>query len=179
MSLLSLQLFACIFLLDLVPSCQQALSLSKPLDLAHQQHEWEPFYDGLKLYCDELGRVSLHSLKYSNTSLHVWLMGQRRMWRTGMLSPERCMMLWGVGALRKTRTLWELNFSLLMLCKQHLGSVSLSCKGGDMVAVSAELKKKNLHRWIEKQREGAAKGSLAHRKKELLQSLGIVFERSA
>ena len=170
--------FILVLLPAIVPSQQQTPHPSERLTPPDVDGQWDKHYHGLQEHVDTHGRLRLASLKYKDSSLYVWLMEQRRRWRTGDLQHGQSMRLWRVGALEPMRAVWETNFSLVMLCKQHMGGVSSGSKRGESLAVSNELRKNNVHRWVEKQQAYAAKGSLTPKRKEMLESLGIVFERS-
>ncbi|EKX50228.1 hypothetical protein GUITHDRAFT_104042 [Guillardia theta CCMP2712] len=161
----------------IVPSQQQTPHPSERLRPPDVDVSWDDHYHSLQEHVDTHGRLRLASLKYKDSSLYVWLMEQRKRWRTGDLQHGQSMRLWRLGALEPMRAVWETNFSLVMLCKQHMGCVSSGSKRGESLAVSNELRKNNVHRWVEKQQAYAAKGSLTPKRKEMLESLGIVFER--
>jgi hypothetical protein len=126
------------------------------------EEDWEQQYTALQAYEEKHGHTNVPQ---GNSSLGVWVAGQRAKYRKGKLSPTQIDKLQGIGFVWDPyRSAWEENYAELKAFAKENGHAQVPYSPG------------GLGSWLYVQRAAHNRGSLSRRRTNLLEEVGVVWE---
>ena len=133
------------------------------------EKQWYYNFELLKEFINEFKRFPKWTEYYKEFNIGIWFAKQRRKYNKGKLSKEKIELLESIGIVFETKLniTWNFKFELL---KEFINEFKRFPNVKDIY------KNINLGTWLRTQKTNFNKGKLSEERKQLLESIGVVFK---